>query len=326
MPQQPQPVISNRRLARGFTLVELLVVIGIIVVLIGILVPTISKVRTRAYATNTAAQIQLLSGSIQQYFNVFNAYPGALDDNDPQMEHGTGATPANKFTSSELLVMALCGGAQPQVTGGKVTINFVGADLNSGLGPMTLHDPTIMTNKRYNAFVDVGAGGVDPVKDVTAGTVTWFAWTNSRHANVMWQSNFHDGAAPEFVDRFPDAMPILYIRAKPGATGTVGKGPNQPNSGWAPTGVPFAYDLTLLQPYQNFPATAGAVPTSPAPASIQYKDFKDPAYYFAEPADQNTVPLTNLIARQKSGYMLISAGIDRIYETADDITNAGAPK
>jgi type II secretory pathway pseudopilin PulG len=314
--------------------VELLVVIGIIVVLIGILVPTVSKVRTRAYAANTSAQIQLLSGSIQQYRNVFDAYPGCLDDGSTQLLRGQNGPSGNQYTSSELLVMALCGGAQFDTTvGGVDRMIFVPADVGSG--PITLYPPPakggIKMPKRYPAFVDPGAGGVDPMRN--PATNQWYPWKDQHHSTgVMWFSFFSDSTAPEFVDRFPDAMPILYIRAKPGASGTVfrtGGGGRGPLAAWAPPNLPAAYDLSMLRPYQQFPDGAPNLwPTKPGAATTDptYKEIKDPAYYFAEPVDQNSVTVANLVARQKSGYMLISAGIDRIYDTADDITNAGPPK
>src|SRR5262245_10863350 len=65
---------------RAFTTIELLVVIGIIVALIGILIPVVGKVRESAKATDTAALIQQLGGAIEQYYSDFRAYPGPLPD------------------------------------------------------------------------------------------------------------------------------------------------------------------------------------------------------------------------------------------------------
>jgi len=68
------------RSAAGFTLVELLVVIGIIALLIAISVPVYSKIRKSAQAAGVQNQIQTLGAQIQAYQQTHGAYPGPLSD------------------------------------------------------------------------------------------------------------------------------------------------------------------------------------------------------------------------------------------------------
>ncbi|MGF1633635.1 MAG: type II secretion system protein, partial [Phycisphaerae bacterium] len=61
----------------GFTLTELLVVIGIIVLLISILIPTVLTVQKRAAEAEVRSQISRLDQAIQAYQLELQGLPGA---------------------------------------------------------------------------------------------------------------------------------------------------------------------------------------------------------------------------------------------------------
>ena len=58
---------TRRAAARGFTLVELLVVIGIITILVGILMPTLAKVRQAGNRTACRANLHDIGSRLQMY-------------------------------------------------------------------------------------------------------------------------------------------------------------------------------------------------------------------------------------------------------------------
>lgn len=61
--------------SRGFSLTELLVVIGIIVVLIGIALPTLIMTRRSAEVARVKSDMQAISMALEQYKNDFKDYP-----------------------------------------------------------------------------------------------------------------------------------------------------------------------------------------------------------------------------------------------------------
>jgi len=167
-----------------------------------------------------------------------------------------------------------------------------------------------------------------------------------------------DTTIPEFVDRYSDPMPILYLRARTGATSTgstlaangiVTLGASTIGSSQYDLHHMLAYTATIgtqslgvgKKPPKYYAAGAVITPpsymhglTDPAPQSpitnsgpnqnlYQYP-LQAFAYLRNHALSGGPGPFaTPNIARNKDSFILISAGTDRIYGTADDITNFG---
>jgi prepilin-type N-terminal cleavage/methylation domain-containing protein len=337
---RPRSAFPRPRVAaparNAFTLLELLVVIGIIVLLAAILVPVVSQVRMKGYVTTTEAQMQRIAAAIQSYYHDFKAYPGPI----PNSQLVGGATPPNiipdpnsknpstitvaKITSSENLILGLFGvlnPPDPSTTSAKYT----------GFPPT--HDVLSLNPVRPAAYhyidyipeelsVPSGFayasrfGGMNPSGqslNIDALAENHPGDTSSAYAQPIGG----DSEVPEFLDRIPDYLPILYIRANVGV-------PCQIDSSGTVTGIvtvspktnPAQYDATQLKPYGFNNVSYGSTGNGDysLPASVKPSDPGDAPWvaYFMNPNVAGQ-------PRGKDGFVLISAGADRLYGTKDDI-------
>lgn len=321
----------------AFTLLELLVVMGIIVLLAAILVPIVSQVRTRAYVAATEAQMRRIMAACQMYYADFKAYPGPLSNsqlvgqpnagNVRLTDENAGPIPfKNQITSSENLVLGLLGAlsAPPSGSAPPVYSGFTPAPKHDVVNlnynrPASYHyidfipeELSLPTGYAYSARFGTPTGapiGGNPLMDALAQKDT---------SQAAGQPVGLDTPIPEFMDRIPDFMPILYLRASVGVSQSAGD-PNPYSwivSSATPPATPAQYDASQLR-YYGFnhasvdPSTTNGDYPVPSNPTASGPDAQWVAY-FINPAIAGQ-------PRGKDTFILISAGADRLYGTKDDI-------
>lgn len=368
-PSDPMPsATANARCARrrpagGFTLAELLVVIGIIALLVSILVPVVGSVRIRGQTADTASLIRAIDAACQTYYSDHQAWPGPLSNDQlgvapaaapPAVRAGTddffrlgtlndtvSSDPEYGVTGTENLVLGLLGG-------------LVEVDVDS--------DPTTAPEVQYDpaAFgrgpVKLGGrspGGYSPYFDAAEPSAR-MKYVDAEEAvrarvppaeGLQW-GRFSDGVVvasdsiiPEFVDRYSDPMPILYFRSQPAAR----------DAPVADYGAEPVFDLNQIVGYVREQPPAETDPNDPPDyigigrQSLSETHAANMRYHGLLPdgelpipggtMDQNLRPFAaehylrspnGTGARQADRYGLVSAGPDRVYGTKDDLTNFGA--
>ncbi|MEP0844037.1 MAG: prepilin-type N-terminal cleavage/methylation domain-containing protein [Phycisphaerae bacterium] len=331
-----RPGLPCRR--SGFTLVELLTVIGIIALLIGILVPSLARARDVAKATKTNAELSAIEKALEIFENDFKGYPASDSTRDDPIVSGMpNAVNGNniRLQGAHWLARALCGP------------DTLGLDT----GGLLLRDRTQVTTDSSNklAAANGGASGVDFSAVYNSDRKGSYLDDNrvlvkdtdtSKFSNVATQaprSPNSRGGTGRFVIVDAFNWPILYYRANPKATapfwtprntnhqrGVYNLSDNEQITGssegniepWDFASTGFKHGLGHFGPAQTQYATNPDAVETPPPADYKGKNFAD---YLHEHRAHDAGSVIKPVKPET--FVLISPGKDGLYGTNDDVNN-----
>jgi len=327
-----------RRGGKGFTIIELLTVLSIIILLIGILVPALNKTRQFAKKVVQRGQFHEISKALELFRNDHrDTYPdsGAADTDGPYGycgamklcealigQDGMGFHPSSRFYASGFV-------SSPPLA----PYDAYPFDLCTPTNPADYDEPTVPAEKflidnlrlrikyldsenikavrlkdLYSA-THISSGGVSFYDGVTFQTTTDvypFAFPNPVITDVFQQTtSLCSGDGSKL------GMPVLYYTADPSK---LVHDANTPPAVATPNPNIYNFDdnyaiTTMGCPWDTAPSSGG--PTQPMD--------DDPLVFYDEIT--NTRITSTPRPHNADGYILMSAGWDGLYGTRDDVFN-----
>ncbi|MCR6662662.1 MAG: type IV pilin protein [Luteimonas sp.] len=131
-----------RRLARGFTLIELMVTVAIVAILAAIAVPAYQDQVRKARRGQAKADLVELAQALERRHTINNSYAGALPYTVSPKDPGTTAryniTPVNIGAGAQAFVLTAAPiGDQANDRCGTLTLSNTGAKTRTGSAPLS---------------------------------------------------------------------------------------------------------------------------------------------------------------------------------------------
>jgi competence protein ComGC len=288
---------DNRRAA--FTIVELLTVMSIIVILIGLLVPALNKVKQYAYEVKQRAQFHSIDTAVEFFNSEFDGYP----DSDALDPDG----------------MPYCGAM-------KLCEAMMGRDL------MGFHPDSVF---RSNGLDSLGNNLYPPQSNTTAYTNSLSArkgpYLPLENANAYQLMDLYKEIGPFAGENFvlcdvfrrvthlqsgkKVGMPILFYKASTADTRHDLSNPSNPQNIYD---YRDNHSLVMLGKPWDPPSDGG----SPHRLAIEPGQPQGYRFYMNTTNDKVLATTTAAVRPYRADtYILISAGNDGEYGTPDDISN-----
>jgi type II secretory pathway pseudopilin PulG len=284
----------------AFTIVELLTVMSIIVILIGLLVPALNKVRQFAYDVKQQAQFHSIDAALELFVSEFDDYPPS-DRLDPDGVPYCGAMKLCEAMMGRDLM-----GFHPEST-------FRASGMDS-LNTINLYPPS--TSPLYQNSLSARKGPYLPRENANAYQIRdlYENVGNFSPDNFVLCDVFRRVTHLQSGQKV--GMPILYYKANTAKTLHDVDTPDNPQNIYDYTDN---QDLVMLGKPFDPPSQGGSMHKLAVDP-----DNPSPGYRFYMNTTNDKMLATSMAAirpYREDTYILISAGYDGEYGTPDDICN-----
>jgi prepilin-type N-terminal cleavage/methylation domain-containing protein len=213
--------VGGGRRRHGFTLVELLVVIGIIALLVSILLPTLNRARESARRTKCLANLR----SIGQFVNMYaNAFKGQI----PIGYSGSSTPNGTAYTANYYLLRYNSGSPEKYRFVGLGFLHPAGLITSSEAEGPLFYCPSTNDDTDHSFKGSGGASGPNPyLDDFINGTVP--AGADGKGCRSGYSCRSSD---PTAIDRVQNQRGIQWSRPGDPAPGGTNLSPYDPVYGW----------------------------------------------------------------------------------------------
>jgi type II secretory pathway pseudopilin PulG len=299
-----------KRRKSGFTVVELLTVIGIMAMLVALLIPAVTAVRLTAKRVSQKAQFASIEISLTAFKTDYGDYPPSN-----WWDPAPGLAGPRNYCGAQKLAEALVGwdlmGFQP-----KSDFRANGSN-DAGLFVYNPNDAVLMA-QRKGPYLEPASAGVFRLADISPDKPGLFIDTVELAPDTFVLCDVF--SVKRITFRKPGIFetttqnagtPILYYRA------------NTSSKSLIPSGSPANYQDQIYNPRDNFPIiNLGRLADWNKSTAARRRHILEDFNFFYEYIRDPKITARPWPYRPDS-YILISAGPDGEYGTGDDICNFG---